>query len=60
MRQGDTLTYFVRSLGRSPSTISREIARNESSLTLYEAAQQGGKQAGKRLRAPQISSSYCA
>lgn len=55
INEGHTLTHVARSLGRSPSTISREVARNASSPVRYEAAQ-AGKQARKRLRAPRRES----
>jgi len=49
--EGHTLTRVARTLGRSPSTISREITRNASSAVRYEAAT-AGKQERLRLRAP--------
>ena len=52
INDGYTLTQVARSLGRSPSTISREIARNVSLPLCYDAAP-AGKQVLKRLRAPQ-------
>jgi len=51
INESHTLTQVARMLGRSPSTVSRKITGNASSLRHCDAVQ-AGKQARQRLHAP--------